>query len=154
MYKGPICPLKGDLIKNYYWTLLSSIDILCFQEHKLTGDKLLSFGKHIWPRALFFGREASLGYGHDLGDVGAGKGGVCMWISPKLQNMVQSSGYSRCGRAQWVRLQGTPDRDLAILNVYASTIVLEHIEFWDELTTCLFKDCRWVLCGDWNFVEH
>lgn len=64
------------------------------------------------------------------------------------------SGFSRCGRAQWVRLGGTPGGDLSILNVYASTSARERMELWTELVTCLDKDCKWILSGDWNFVEQ
>jgi len=152
--QGVNCPLKIDIVKNYYWVLKSSIDVLCFQEHRLRGSKLLDFGRTIWPRAKFVGNEASLGYGHNVGEAGAGKGGVCMWISPNIQHMVAQSGSSRCGRAQWIRLQGTPAGDLSILNIYASTVVRERMELWAELLSTLPKDCKWILCGDWNFVEN
>jgi len=46
-----------------------------------------------------------------------------------------------------------PGGDLAVLNVYASTIERERVELWSELLASLPKDCNWILSGDWNFVE-
>lgn len=43
---------------------------------------------------------------------------------------------------------------MSILNVYASTIVRERLELWAKLLSSLETDCKWILCGDWNFVEH
>lgn len=141
-------PAKVDVIRNYFWVLKSGIDFLCLQEHRLRGERLLAFGNLVWLRAKFYAREATLGYGHTMGGVGAGKGGVCMWVAPQIQHMVISSGFSRCGRAQWVRLGGTPRGDLSVLNVYASTICRERMELWAELQGVLDKDCRWLLAGD------
>jgi len=106
--QGTNCPLKVDIVRNYFWALKASIDILCFQEYRLRGTKLLDFGQTIWPRAKFIGKEAAIGYGHGAGEEGAGKGGVCMWVSPNIQHMISLLGFSKCGRAQWVRLKGTP----------------------------------------------
>lgn len=114
----------------------------------------MSFGRALWPRVEFYCKEASLGYGHILGDDGAGKGGVCLWVSPTIKHQVVASGFSRCGRAQWVRITGFPGVDISVLNVYASTCTWERTEFWAELLLSLNKDCKWLLCGDWSFVER
>lgn len=77
-----------------------------------------------------------------------------MWISPSIQHLVTQSVFSRCGRAQWVKLGATTGGDISILIVYASTSTRERIELWTELLVTLDKDCKWILCGDWNFVEN
>lgn len=152
--QGANSPSKVDVLRNYYWSTKASVDILCFQEHRLRGDRLLAFGRTMWPRADFFCKEASLGYGHNLGEAGASKGGVCMWASPAIKHQVLSSGFSRCGRAQWIRLGGFPGGDVSVLNVYASTDSRERTELWTELLASLAKDCKWIMSGDWNLVER
>jgi hypothetical protein len=42
---------------------------------------------------------------------------------------------------------------ISILNVYAPTESRERLELWGELLATLPRDCRWLLCGDWNSVE-
>jgi hypothetical protein len=79
---------------------------------------------------------------------------MCMWLSPHIQHMVSSSGQSRSGRAQWVRLTGAQGSDLAILNVYSPNDEPARCNLWRELVETLNNDCRWVLVGDWNFVER
>jgi exonuclease III len=36
-----------SLLRNYLQDKLSSLDVLCFQEHKLRGQKLTDLGNHI-----------------------------------------------------------------------------------------------------------
>jgi exonuclease III len=129
--------------------------VICWQEHKLQGNKLTTLSRVAWPRGGYYAQEAALGYRHDNNDLGAGCGGVCMWISPKLTHLVSSSGHSRSGRAQWIRLSGVPGGDVAFLNVYAhSSSQRDCIELWTELLETLPQDCRWLLAGDWNTVEN
>jgi hypothetical protein len=40
-----------DLVQNYYRNHLRDIEILCFQEHKLRGAKLLALKDRIWRGA-------------------------------------------------------------------------------------------------------
>jgi exonuclease III len=147
-------PSKVDIVSQYFQPLLSSVDVLCFQEHRLRGEGLAALKTKIWPRATFFGREATVGYRHGPGDVGASRGGVCLWVAPQISHLVLASGQSHCNRAQWIRLHGTPGGDIAILNIYASTEVRERIDLWGELLTSLPRGCRWFLAGDWNVVER
>jgi hypothetical protein len=77
-----------------------------------------------------------------------------MWLSPRLQHMVTTEGHSRSGRAQWFRLAGVQGHDIGCLNVYAPNETTARNELWRELFLALPKDCRWVLIGDWNFVER
>jgi exonuclease III len=45
--------------------------------------------------------------------------------------------------------------DVSVLNVYApSNSARDKVELWEELLRSLPRNCRWVLAGDWNFVEH
>jgi hypothetical protein len=41
-----------------------------------------------------------------------------------------------------------------VLNVYAPHTAQERIRLWQELRRVLLGDCKWVACGDWNFVEE
>jgi len=78
--------------------------------------------------AGFHANEATLGYSHNLSDDGAGKGGIYLWMSLLIKHMIILIGFSRCGRAQWIGLGGTPGGDLSILNVYASMAYRERME--------------------------
>lgn len=141
-------------VRSYFQPLFSSIDILSFQEHKLRGDKSLSLGRSFWPLADFYSLDASAAYGHDTNEPGAGSGGICTWVAPRIKHLVKSSGQSRSGRAQWIRLSSIPGGDISILNVYAPNSPSERRGLWDELATVLPQDCRWILAGDWNVVEN
>jgi exonuclease III len=141
-------------VSNYYFPKLNKLDILCFQEHKLRGLKLSDFGHRMWNQALFFSCEASVGYGHNADQVGAGRGGLCMFISPKIRHLVHDQGTVYGNLAQWVLLKGTPGGDVAIVNIYAPNASQERILLWRELVNCLPQGYRWILGGDWNVVEQ
>jgi exonuclease III len=145
--------LAIDLLKNYYKNHLKDLEVLCIQEHKLRGRKLETLKGKFWPGAKCLAVEADVAYNNAANESGAGSGGVCMWIAPKLQHMISEVGQSRSGRAQWTRLSGVPGGDIAILNVYAPNQAQARCELWAELIDTLPKDCRWVFIGDWNFVE-
>jgi exonuclease III len=143
-----------DLVRNYYRNHLRDTEILCFQEHKLRGAKLLALKDRIWRGAWYLAEEADIAYNNAMDGPGAGSGGLCMWVSPNIQYMVSLHGRSNSGRAQWVRLTGLPGGDLSLLNVYAPNNTAARCLLWRELTETLPTDCRWVLVGDWNFVER
>ena len=42
-----------------------------------------------------------------------------MWISPRLVRMVSDNAHSRVGNAQWIKLQGVPSEEVAIMNICA-----------------------------------
>lgn len=111
--------LKLGVVRHYFRPLFGGLEVLCFQEHRLRGAKLEALKNSFWPQAKFFGCEAAVGFGHDVGDVGAGTGGVCMWIAPHIAHLVSASGHTPCCLAQWVRLSGLSGGDMSILNVYA-----------------------------------
>jgi hypothetical protein len=78
-----------------------------------------------------------------------------MWIAPQLVHLIGAKGHSISGRAQWVRLNGLPSGNVSILNLYApATGPRDRIELWEELLHTLPRDCKWILGGDWNFVEY
>jgi hypothetical protein len=124
---------KVDIVKYYYRPLLFKVDIVCYQEHKLKGARLLLLKDAIWPKAGFYAQEATLGYRHTLGEVGVGKGGICMWVAPSVQHLVTSTGHSRCGRAQWARFSSILGGDINVINIYASTEATVRMELWEEL---------------------
>jgi exonuclease III len=137
-------------LRNY----LRDTEILCFQEHKLRGVKLAALKDKIWRGATYFAGEADLAYNNTLDGLGAGSGGVCLWVSPSIQHLVSSHGQSRTGRAQWIRLSGLPRGDISILNVYANNDAAARCMLWRDLLANLPQDCRWIMVGDWNFVER
>jgi exonuclease III len=99
-------------------------------------------------------QEAATAYNNDPRSTGAGSGGVCLWVSPRIKHLISSRGHSRSGRYQWVRFSGVPGRDVGILNLYAANQTAERCELWYEMLLDLPKDCRWIFMGDWNFVER
>ena len=145
---------KVDVIKNYYRRHLGSTEIVCFQEHKLRGTRLQATSDIMWKGAGFFSQEAKVAYNNDSNEDGAGSGGISMWIAPKLLYLICESGHIRGGNAQWVRFNGMPGMDLAVLNIYAPHSSRERCLLWKELLASLPRDYRWVFSGNWNFVER
>lgn len=138
-------------VRQYYKDHLKSLDVLAFHEHKLRGEKLKALSTQVWKDALFVGNEATVAYNHGPQDEEAGKGGVCMFISPKISHLVKDIG--RLGsQAQWLTLVGTPSGDIGLLNVYAPNSPQERTYLWDQLVEELPPGFKWVLFGDWNMV--
>jgi exonuclease III len=54
-------PVKVDVVKNYFRPIIPSVDIVCFQEHKLRGNRLTALKDAIWPRAAFFAKAWTRG---------------------------------------------------------------------------------------------
>lgn len=144
-------PLK---VRNYFQPHLSHTSVLCFQEHKLRGNKMTDFGHKVWRSATFYGCEASIGYNHGDGHPGAGRGGICMFVSPQLTPHIHSYGVIGQNLGQWVRLSDIQGGDVAILNIYAphsNPNARSHL--WESRIQSLDPNCRWVMCGDSNMVE-
>jgi exonuclease III len=89
----------SDQTRNYYSSHLHNLDVLCFQEHKLREPKLTTLGEKLWRGAKFFGQEAAVAYNNVANGPGACSGGVCLWISPRIQHMIINSGHVRSGKA-------------------------------------------------------
>ena len=51
-----------NVVHNYYSNHIININVLCFQEHKLKGEKLTRLKDKIWRRAKFFAIEANIAY--------------------------------------------------------------------------------------------
>ena len=145
---------KLDIVKNYFRSLLRKVDINCFQETKLRGARLQGIKDTMWPGAGFFAQEAAVAYNNSGNEEGVGKGGLCLWLAPRLVHLISATGQSRDGHAHWIRLHGVPGQDLAILNVYAPHTSAQRCALWADLLANLPGDCRWVLVGDWNFTER
>jgi exonuclease III len=77
-----------------------------------------------------------------------------MFISPKLAPFIHSHGNFGVNLCQWVRFHNIPGGDFSIANIYAPhSNPLARAQLWQELTSKLDPNCRWILCGDWNMVE-
>lgn len=146
--------MKKDIVQHYFRSLMREVDIVCLQELKLRGFKFQALDNFLWLGAKFLGQEAQIAYNNDHNEDGAGSGGLGMWIAPPLVHLICDSGSSRAGNAQWVRLKGIFGTDIGVLNVYAPHSLVDRRELWMELITILPRDCRWVMAGDWNFVER
>lgn len=145
---------KLHIIQNYFGSYFSKVDIICFQETKLREPKLQGIKRIMWKGADFYGVEAKVAYNHGAHEIGAGSGGICSWLSPKISHLITHVGQDSGGHAQWFRLSNVPGEDVGVLNVYAPHNSQERCFLWEELLTCLPRDCRWVFIGDWNFVEQ
>ena len=99
-------------------------------------------------------QETELGFGNLANNGGASTRGICLWISPKVGHMITKAGSSGCSRGQWIWLGGCLGGDLAILNVYAPIEMRARCVLWESLLETLPNNCRWLLCGNWNFVEQ
>jgi exonuclease III len=151
--QGLNAPLAVIRLRNFYSSQFRDTEMLCLQEHKLRGKRLEELGFKLWRQSYFFGCEAAPGYNHADGGEGAGKGGLCMFVNPKIKHLVHSQGTVGFNLAQWIRFLNIPGGDVAILNVYAPHTPTERIQLWQELTRLLPQGCRWVTSGDWNMVE-
>jgi len=69
--------MDGEVHKlgNYVRGLVSHVDFICLQEHKLHKDRATRIGKQIWPRAHMWMVEAKESYSSKLqqGTVGKSK---------------------------------------------------------------------------------
>lgn len=135
---GTLHPTKAHRLRH--------IDMLCLQEHKLRGSRYHDLGRQIWRQAKFLGCEAAPGHNHTDGQEGAGKGGICMFLSPRIQHMIHSHGLVGVNLAQWV-LRGYDGGDVAVLNTYAPHTAQERSQPWHKMLR-LPQGCRWVPCGD------
>ena len=55
--------------------------------------------------------------------------------------------------AQFIVLCGVPGGDIGFINVYAPNDSIEKIQLMEELMTTLPPNCRWIIVGNFNFVE-
>ena len=51
-------------------------------------------------------------------------------------------------------LKGLPGGDTGFTNVYAPNETGARTQLWGELLSSLPHSCRWLLLGDFNFVER
>ncbi len=69
--------MDGEVHKlgNYVRGLVSLMDFICLQEHKLHKDRATRIGKQIWPKACMWVVEAKEGHSSKLqqGKVGKNK---------------------------------------------------------------------------------
>ena len=145
---------KVDIIKNYYRKHFGTVDLICFQEHKLRGNKLEAMEGAIWQGADFFCQKARIAYNNDVTADGVGSGGKCMWVASRLPHMICDLASLRGRNAQWIRLYGVPGEDVGMLKVYAPNTSYKRSTLWDEVILSVQRNCRWILIGDSNFVER
>jgi exonuclease III len=83
---------KVDMVQHYFRNHTRSLEILCFQEHKLRGTKICELGNRIWREAEFMFQEAVVAYNNSAMSSGAGSGGVCMWLAPTIRHLINAQG--------------------------------------------------------------
>jgi exonuclease III len=107
------------LLQNYLKDKLRDLDIICLQEHKLRGAKLLALGEQFWKGTTYLAYDASHAYNHITSDPRADSEGICMFISPAISHLLHASSSLLHNQAQWALLKGLPRENVGILNVYA-----------------------------------
>jgi len=67
--------MDGEVHKlgNYVRGLVSFLDFICLQDHKLHKDRATRIGKQIWPRARMWAVEAKEGHSSKLQQSKVGK---------------------------------------------------------------------------------
>lgn len=143
---------KTDKLRHYLQNFPGGLDIILLQEHKLRGEKAAQLGRKLFPKHRCWTMEADLGYNID-GQAGAGRGGICTLLHGNLAARVSEHGSILQNRAFWLRLTGLPGGDLGVLNLYAPNNTRDRVVLWQELTTRLPIDCRWLISGDFNMTE-
>jgi hypothetical protein len=125
-----------------------SCEVLLLQEHKLNGTKANELGRNLWPEAACYMLDADPGYTSNPN--GAGRGGVCILVSPYLKHMIASNGFVRDNKAMWVTFSRTHVRKLGILNVYGPNYSYKRVRLWENLASILYPLHTSLIVGDWN----
>lgn len=144
---------KIDILKNYLQKPNGGADIILLQEHKLRGEKAANLGPKLLLKRKHWTLDAEAGYNVD-GSEGAGRGGICTLLKENLAPLVSNHGTILHNRAFWFRLSGLPGGDVGVLNLYAPNNPRERIAIWQELSTRLPADCRWIVSEDFNMRQN
>ena len=97
--------------------------------------------------------EASQGYNNGVLDPGSGYGGITILLAHRWSRMVAETSTMLNNRAQYIVIRRLPSGDINFINVYAPNNSLDCIQLWKELMMVLPQNCRWLIAGDFNFVE-
>ena len=116
-------------------------------------ERINKLKNKIWKGAKFFVVKACIAYKNLLGGHGASSGGMFTWVSPRIQYLMYADGQLRSSWVQWMRLKGTPRKDIALSNMHAPNLLVVRCKLWVELTNILPRNYRWIFYGDLNFVE-
>lgn len=141
-------------LQSYIKDCIPPPDVVAIQEHKLRGLAATQAGGRLWKHATSFSLEASVGYGHDPFDQGAGCGGVITLVHPRWKRKIGASGSLLDNRVHWFVIQGLPGGDIGFANIYALNDSRTRCLLWEALARDLPRTCRWILMGDFNMVEH
>jgi exonuclease III len=97
--------------------------------------------------------EAGPAFNNQPTKPGAGVEGTTILIAPKWQNALIASGSLYRGRILWINFSGIPGGDIGLINIYAPNDQMEHKIIWQNLHGELLANYRWIIAGDFNFVE-
>jgi hypothetical protein len=139
-------------LRNYVGNI-RELDILFIQEHRLQNQAARDLGPKLWPSSTSWCLEASPGYNNDPTVVGAGCGGIITLLHPKWSKKVVTTGAVMTNRAQWIMLSGLLGGDLGFVNIYAYNDTPGQAQLWTDLAIALPANCKWIVAGDFNFVE-
>jgi exonuclease III len=142
-----------DQLAYYLHFQIGQLDVLLLQEHRLRGVAASRLSSRLWKGVGCWSQDASDGYNHLPGELGAGKGGVAILLGPKWRNSIKQARNIYHNRVQWLILEGLAGGDVGIANVYAPNNPVDRRDLWLHMIQDLPHTCRWILAGDFNMVE-
>ncbi len=76
-----------------------------------------------------------------------------MLLNNKWPNFVVHYEIAFKNRSQWLKMEGLLSGPINILNIHTPNESAKGNKLWEYLKMKLPKDCRWIICGDFNMVE-
>jgi hypothetical protein len=76
-----------------------------------------------------------------------------MLLNNKWANFVVHNEIAFRNKSQWLKMEGLLGRPISILNIHTPNESVEGSKLWEYLKMKLPKDCKWIICGDFNMVE-
>lgn len=125
-------------LKNWLSSLPYCPDIVAIQEHKLGDFMLAGLAKNILPSHKI------------LGKAGPGGGGSALLVHNSFT--ILENGAWPDGTLTWACLK-KGGQVLHVASIYAPNTSHNRQIFWARLQAEL-PIREWILCGDWNSVEH
>lgn len=132
---------KVWVIIDYIGYLSPIVDILCLQEHNLTGDKVERNIKTSWKNKNLWSLEASPSKKVEGRKIGAEKGGIALCFHPRLQPLIFDRVSLADNRFQRIKSKGLEEGHRDILYNYASNVASKRCAMWNEFSQSLPTDC-------------
>ena len=151
--RGLNYPSAVRLLKHYIESILR-LDILFLQEHKLKRQQYNDLGRYLWNSTRTWSFEASQGYNNGASDLGVGCGGISVLLVARWSKLITHLASVLNNQAQFIVIRGLSSGDIGFFNVYASNELTERVQLWEEFMNTLPQKCKWIMAGNFNFVEY